>query len=140
MGGVFPPATALAVDEAQKRELESLARAGSTPPKLARQCAVILLASQGIPNHAIAQRTGLSRPTVIATRQGFLTGGLEALCQRQKRNRRRSVLTTELEQKILERKSHRKLSGASPWAGIREVPEPTGEGSATRSGGALHPG
>jgi len=98
---VFLPAAALAVDEAQKRELESLAGAGTTPQKLARQCEVILLASQGIPNRAIAQRTGLSRPTVIATRQGFLTGGLEALRQRQKRNRRRSVLTAELERKIL---------------------------------------
>jgi DNA-binding NarL/FixJ family response regulator len=52
----------------------SWSRAGSTPQKLARQCEVILLASQGIPNQAIAQRTGLSRPTVIATRKGFVRG------------------------------------------------------------------
>ncbi|SRR6266566_4152137 len=89
---MFSAAAALAVDENQKRELESLARAGTTPQKLARQCEVILLASQGIPNHAIAQQTGLSRPTVIATRKSFLTGGLEALRRRQKRKRRRPVL------------------------------------------------
>jgi len=114
--GVFSPATALAVDEAQKRELESLARAGSTPQKLARQCEVILLASQGIPNHAIAQRTGLSRPTVIATRKGFLTGGLAALRQRQKRNRRRSALTPELEQKILDTTLKTRPADGTHWS------------------------
>ena len=64
--------------------------------------AALVLVCQGIPNHAIAQQTGLSRPTVIATRKGFLAGGLEALRQRPKRKRLRSVLTRELEQKILE--------------------------------------
>ncbi len=68
---MFSSAAALAVDEGQKRQLESLARAGTTPQKLARKCEVILLASQGVPNHAIAQQTGLSRPTVIAARARF---------------------------------------------------------------------
>lgn len=114
--GVFPPATALAVDEAQKRELESLARAGTTPQRLARQCEVILLASQGVPNHAIAQQTGLSRPTVIATRKGFLTGGLEALGQRQKRKRRRPRLTPELEQKILDTTLKTRPADGTHWS------------------------
>jgi Winged helix-turn helix len=61
----------------------------------------MLLASQGIPNRAIARRTGLSRPTVIAKRKGFLAGGLEALRQRQRGKRRQPVLTSQLEQKIL---------------------------------------
>lgn len=113
---MFLAAAALAVDEAQKRELESLARAGTTPQKLARQCEVILLASQGIPNHAIAQQTGLSRPTVIATRKSFLTGGLEALRQRQKRNRRRSVLTPELEQKILDTTLKTRPADGTHWS------------------------
>ena len=97
---VFPGVSALTVDEAQKRVLESLARVGTTPQKLARKCKV--LASRGIPNHAIAEGTGLSRPTVIATYKGFLTRGLQALRQPQKRKRSRSVLTSELEQKILD--------------------------------------
>ena len=113
---MFPRAAALVVNEAQKRELESLARAGTTPQKLARQCEVILLASQGISNHAIAQQTGLSRPTVIATRKGFLTRGLEALRRRQKRNRRRSVLTPELEQKILDTTLKTRPADGTHWS------------------------
>jgi transposase len=125
MGGVFPRAAALTVDEAQKRELESLVRAGTTPQKLARQCEVILLASQGIPNQTIAQRTGLSRPTVIATRKGFLTGGLEALGQRQKRKRRRSVLTPELEQKILHITLKTRPADGTHWS-VRVLAEQLG--------------
>ena len=113
---MFSPAAALAVGEVQKRELESVARAGTTPQKLARQCEVILLASQGIPNHAIAQRTGLSRPTVIATRKGFLAGGLEALRQRQKRKRGRPVLTPELEQKILDTTLKTRPADGTHWS------------------------
>ncbi len=99
---MFLPAAALAVDGAQRRQLEVLARAGTTPQKLARQCEAILLASQGVPNHAIAQQTGLSRPTVIATRAAFAAGGLEVLRRPQKRRRLKPVLTPELEQKILD--------------------------------------
>ena len=90
---MFPAAAALAVDDGQKCQLESLARAGTTPQKLARKCEVILLASQGVPNHAIARQTGLSRPTVIATRALFAGGGVEALRRLQKRKRSCSVLT-----------------------------------------------
>lgn len=99
---MFTRAAALAVDEIQKRALESLGRAGTTPQKLARKCHVILLAAQGVSNQAITQQTGLSRPTVIATRRIFAGGGVAALRRPQKRKRSRPVLTPELEQTILD--------------------------------------
>ena len=68
---MFAPAAALVLDPAQKQGLDSLVRSGSTPQRVARKCRVILLASQGIANHAIAQQLGLSRPTVLATRAAF---------------------------------------------------------------------
>jgi hypothetical protein len=42
-------------------------------------------------NHAIAQQTGLSRLTVIATRKRFLARDLEALPQGQKQKGRRHI-------------------------------------------------
>ena len=65
---MFTPATNLSLDPKQKRLLELLARAGTTPQSVARKCEVIMLAAAGGSNASIAQRTGLSRPTVIATR------------------------------------------------------------------------
>jgi transposase len=113
---MFTAADALPLDSAQKQVLESLARAGSTPQLVARKCKAILLASEGAPNNAIAQQTGLSRPTVIATRATFTGGGVEALRRRQKRQRSRRVLTPELEQKILDTTLKTRPPHATHWS------------------------
>src|SRR5512136_1006757 len=99
---MFTPAAPVALEAAQKQQLEALARAGTTPQRLARRCQVILLASQGVANHAIAQQTGLSRPTVLAARAAFARGGVEALGHRPQRHRTGRVLTPAVEQRILD--------------------------------------
>ena len=113
---MFAPAAAIPLDPSQKLALESWARAGSTPQSVARKCQVILLASAGVANHAIAQQTGLSRPTVIATRAAFGHGGLDALRRRQKRKRSRRVLTPELQQKILDTTLKTRPPDATHWS------------------------
>jgi len=113
---MFTPATALSLDAPQKLALESLARAGTTPQSVARKCQVILLASTGVANNVIVQQTGLSRPTVIATRAAFGRGGVDALRQRQKRERSRRVLTPELQQKILDTTLKTKPPDATHWS------------------------
>jgi transposase len=113
---MFAPAGTLVLNPSQKQMLESLARAGSTPQLQARKCKVILLASEGTPNNAIAQQTGLSRPTVIATRASFLSLGVEAIRRQQKRKRSRRVLTPELEQKILDTTLKTRPPDATHWS------------------------
>ena len=113
---MFTPAAPVALDPSQQHVLESLARAGTTPQLLARKCKVILLASAGVPNNAIAHQTGLSRPTVIATRASFGRGGVEAIRQRQKRKRSRRVLTPELEQRILDTTLKTRPPDATHWS------------------------
>jgi DNA-binding CsgD family transcriptional regulator len=113
---MFTPANALSLNSSQKQALESLARTGRTPQLLARQCRALLLASAGTPNNAIAQQTGLSRPTVVATRAAFVGGGVEALRRRQKRQRSRRVLTPELEQKILDTTLKTRPPDATHWS------------------------
>src|SRR5271157_1668171 len=113
---MFTPAPALSLDPAQKRVLEALARAGTTPQSVARKCDVVLWASAGMSNSGIAQQTGLSRPTVIAARAAFERGGVEALRQRQKRQRSRRVLTPELEQRILDTTLKTRPPDATHWS------------------------
>ena len=113
---MFTPATALSLNPAQQRLLEWLSQAGSTPQGLARKCDVILLASQGMANNAIAQQVGLSRPTVIAARATFARGGVEAMRQKQKRRRSRRVLTPELEQRILDTTLKTRPPDATHWS------------------------
>jgi transposase len=113
---MFTPADALSLNSSQKQALESLARAGATPQLLARKCKAVLLASEGTSNNAIAQQTGLSRPTVIATRAAFVGGGVENLRRRQKRKRSRRVLTPELEQRILDTTLKSRPPDATHWS------------------------
>ena len=113
---MFTPAVALAIDPGQTERLESLLRSGLTPQRMARKCRVILRASQGVANHAIAQQTGLSRPTVIATRQAFAQGGVEGISQPHKRKKSSPILTPELQQKIVDTTLKTKPHGETHWS------------------------
>src|SRR6516164_8393406 len=113
---MFAQAAALPVTADQVEQLEALVRAGSTPQKLAKKCRVVLLASQGVANHAIAQQTGLSRPTVIAIRRAFAQAGLDAIERRQKRTKPSPILTPELQQKILDTTLKTKPAGETHWS------------------------
>ncbi len=106
----------LLCDEVQKSQLESMARAGTTPQKTARKCEVILLASQGVSNYSIAQRTGLSRPTILAARVAFTDRGIEGIRKSKKRKRSRRALTPEVEQKILDTTLKTRPANATHWS------------------------
>src|SRR3954465_2969290 len=95
-------APALSLSAAQKSELQGLVRSGSTPQKIVLRCRLLLLAHEGVANQAIAEQLGLSRPTVLALRDAFATNGLAAITGIRKRKRLGSVLTPELEQKIID--------------------------------------
>jgi transposase len=109
-------AEALPLTDAQKNRLESVARAGSTPQRVAQKCRVALLAHQGVSNSAIAAQLNLSRPTVLAVRATFLQGGVEALERRQRRKRSRPVLSPELEQKIIATTLETRPPGGTHWS------------------------
>jgi DNA-binding CsgD family transcriptional regulator len=96
------PAAALVLGEDQKLELDTLARNGNTPQKIALRCRLVLLAHAGVANQSIAQQLNLSRPTVLALRAAFAKDGIAAITGIRRRSRRAKVLTPELEQRILD--------------------------------------
>jgi transposase len=77
---------------------------------------VILLASQGVSNHSIAQQTGLSRPTILAARAAFSERGIEGIGESKKRKRLRRVLTPDREQAILETTLKTRPANATHWS------------------------
>lgn len=113
---MFTRVPALAIEAPKKQQLETLVRAGTTTQRVARRCQVILLASQGVSNYGIAQQTGLSRPTVIATRLAFTRGGVAALQQRLRRKRAGRVLTPAVEQQILDTTLKRRSPHGTHWS------------------------
>lgn len=99
---MFTSAPALAVGDSQKAEIEALVRNGNTPQKTALRARVVLLACQGVANHAIAQQLHISRPTVLALRSAFSKNGISAITGVRKRKGHRRTCTPEMERKILE--------------------------------------
>src|SRR5262245_52611458 len=73
------PKLAFTLTDEQRRELERLVKAPSTPQKFVRRARVALLADAGQDNAAIADELGTSRVTVGLWRQRFLDAGLAGL-------------------------------------------------------------
>ena len=67
---MFGRAPALQVEEVEKRQLESLARVGTTPQKTGPQ----MPSDRAGKPARVAQRTGLSRPTILASGSLYQTG------------------------------------------------------------------
>jgi transposase len=74
------------------------------------------LAGDGLSNSTIARQTGMSRPTILATRAAFIEGGVGALTARQTRKRTRPVLTAVTEQKILDATLKTRPADATHWS------------------------
>src|SRR5947208_9274807 len=85
------PAAALAVSDADREELARLTRSSSVRAGLVQRARIVLLASQGMSNTAIAAAVGVSRPTVIGWRARYAAGGLDGLLDRPRSGRPRVV-------------------------------------------------
>src|ERR1700681_2269422 len=76
---MWAPAENLVISAEDRRLLETWTRAHNAPQSVAMRCQVILLAADGVANNAIAKELGISRPTVLLSRNRFAVGGPPAL-------------------------------------------------------------
>ena len=66
-------AAALALREGDREELTRLVRSSTVRAGLAQRARIVLLAADGEPNVVIAEKVGVSRPTVIDWRNRYLS-------------------------------------------------------------------
>src|SRR5215204_2201701 len=71
--------------------LESWTRSSSIRAGLAQRARIVLLAADGVSNTEIAERVGVSRPTVISWRDRYASSGLQGLGDEQRSGRPRTV-------------------------------------------------
>jgi transposase len=71
--------------------LESWTRSSSIRAGLAQRARIVLLAADGVSNTEIAERVGVSRPTVIFWRDRYTSSGLKGLGDEQRSGRPRTV-------------------------------------------------
>ena len=73
------PLAPLTLTDSEREELVSMTRSRSMPQSLARRARVALLAADGVSNTEIAERMGLSKPTVGIWRDRYRTQRLAGL-------------------------------------------------------------
>ena len=112
---MFPPARALAIDEHQRKRLRCLATSGKTPQQVALRARIVLLASDGVPNNAIAARLGTTRPTVLLWRARFSQRGAPGLLQDAPRPGRKKTISPAVVQRVVEATLHTTPRGATHW-------------------------
>ncbi len=81
----------LVLREGDRPVLESWVRSSCVKAGLVRRARIVLLAADGLGNTEIAERVGVSRPTVVSWRGRYARGGIEALEDLQRPGRPRRV-------------------------------------------------
>jgi transposase len=72
-------AAPLGLREGDRERLSALTRASTAPAGMAARARIVLLAAEGISHTEIAERVGVSRPTVIGWRARYEQSGLAGL-------------------------------------------------------------
>ena len=84
-------AGALLLREGDRVALERLTRSSTAPAGVAARARMVLLAAAATPNHQIAEKVGMSRPTVNKWRSRYLERGLDGLADDPRPGPRRIV-------------------------------------------------
>ena len=106
-------ASAIELNDAQRRELMKLARSNTAEVRLARRAGIVLLAADGLDNRQIAQWLGVGRIQVGRWRERYAKGGLEAIGKDLPRSgRKRKVDAAE----IVRLTTQTKPPGATQWS------------------------
>jgi transposase len=81
----------LGLRSSDRELLESWTRSSSIRAGLAQRARIVLLAADGVSNTEIAELVGVSRPTVIAWRDRYVSSGMQGLRDEQRSGRPRTV-------------------------------------------------
>jgi transposase len=87
----MPAAPALLIAPDDLAELRRWARSAKLPAVRAQRARILLLAADGVANAQIAERVGVTRPTVIACRRRYVHRGLDGLSDRPRPGRPQTV-------------------------------------------------
>jgi transposase len=105
----------LAATPEQVEQLRNWVRAPSTQQRVVLRSKIVLSAIEGMANHAIAKKHGVSRPTVLLWRGRFAEGGPEAL-RKELPRRGPPRLAPEKVQAVVKATLHTKPPNATHWS------------------------
>lgn len=102
--------------EGEKSILQKLVQAPSTPQGIALRARIVLLAGEGMANHAIARKLSTGRPTVLLWRERFKDMGTEGLLKIEEgRGRKKEIQNPQIEA-IIHDTLYTKPQDATHWS------------------------
>lgn len=109
-------AVPLSIPSEEHTLLQGLVRAPSTPQGVALRCRIVLLASEGIANRAIAKKLSVGRPTVLLWRRRFSEKGSVGLLTIEKGRGRKKEIQQEQIEAIIHDTLHTTPKDATHWS------------------------
>ena len=97
----IPTAVAIELSEDERARLESWTRRATTAQALALRSRIVLAAADGLSNGEIAERLGVSRPTVTKWRRRFAERRLAGLLDEPRPGRPRTVRDEQIERIVV---------------------------------------
>jgi putative transposase len=117
------PKPPLKLSDEARADLEAFANSRSLPHGLVQRAKIILLASNGQNNAQIAEKLGVSKPTVGMWRRRYIEFGLEGLHDEMKSGRPRTISDEQVAM-VVRKTLRSKPKGGTHWA-IRPMAETT---------------
>jgi transposase len=96
-----PKLAELALTEDERATLQRWARRAKSSQALALRCRIVLACASGASNQAVAERLGISRPTVTKWRSRFVARRLEGLADEPRPGAARTITEEQVEQVLV---------------------------------------
>lgn len=113
---MWTAAKALSIPIPEQVILQNLMQAPSTPQGIAMRVRIVLLAGEGMANHAIARKLAIGRPTVLLWRSRFEEKGTEGLLKIEEgRGRKKEIQAARIEA-IIHDTLHTHPKDATHWS------------------------
>ena len=96
-----PKLAELALTKDERATLQRWARRAKSSQALALRCRIVLACASGTSNQAVAERLGVSRPTVTKWRSRFVARRLEGLADEPRPGAARTITDEQVEQVLV---------------------------------------
>lgn len=118
------PNTVVVVSAAEAEQLGAIARSRSLPHSLVRRARIVLMSAEGVANQSIAERCGVSVPTISNWRRRWREGGVAGLHGELRPGRPRSY-DDERVATLMRKVLHSRPPNATHWS-VRSAAQETG--------------
>src|SRR5262245_49931215 len=99
-----------------RAELETLARNGNTPQKIAKRARIVLLTGDGLSVNAIMREVGASKTSVWNWPKRFLEAGVKGLLKDKSKKPGKAPLPDAVRQRVVEMAATQRPPNATHWS------------------------